>query len=79
MVHRREVWADRVARRRHAQRRAALRGRVPYSVPGNAIFRDALPASLPRRGLPGFGIKLMSKAPCQGVFEASKMKREQLI
>jgi hypothetical protein len=71
MVHRREVWADRVARGGAPQRRAAVRGRAPYLGPGNAIFRDARAAPCPAGGLPGFGVKLLSKAPCQGVFEAS--------
>ena len=79
MVHRREKSADRVARGGAPHRRVAVRGRAPYLGPGNAIFRDALAASLPSRSLPGFDIKLLSKAPCQGVFEASDMKRNGLI
>jgi hypothetical protein len=79
MVHRRAAWADRVASGGAPHRRAALRGRAPYLGPGNAIFRDALAASLPSRDLPGFGVKLLSKPPCQGVFEASHAKRNGLI
>jgi len=79
MVHCREVSADRVARGGAPHRHAAVRGRAPYLGPGNAIFRDALAASLPSPGLPGFGVKLLSKAPCQGVFEASNATRNGLI
>jgi hypothetical protein len=79
MVHHREAWADRVDGGGAPHRRAAVRGRAPYLGRGNAIFRDALPASLPSRGLPDFGVKLLSKAPCQGVFETSNMKRNGLI
>ena len=79
MVHCREVSADRVARGGAPHRRAVLRGRAPYLGRGNAIFRDALAASLPSRGLPDFGVKLLSKAPCQGVFEASNAKCNDLI
>ena len=79
MVHCREVSADRVARGGALHRRAAVRGRAPYLGPGNAIFRDALAASLPSPGLPGVGVRLLSEAPCRGVFEASKPKCKDMI
>jgi hypothetical protein len=72
MVHRREVSADRVARRR---RTLAVHGR-PRARALFASWKCHIlrrhRGSLASRGLPGFGVKLLSKAPCQGVFEASQ-------
>ena len=76
MVHRRETWADRVARGGAPHRRAAERLISVLEMP---YF--ATPSRLPCQApvLPDFGVKLLSKAPCQGVFEASNAKRNSLI
>jgi hypothetical protein len=79
MVHRREASADRVARGRRAlAEHGCLRASALFVSRKCHISRRPR-GSLPSRGLPGFGVKLLSKAPCQGVFEASHAKRNGLI
>src|SRR5438128_9403246 len=71
MLYGAEVLADGSAGGSARPHHTSVRGRAPYLGPGNAIFRDALPAPCPGAFCRVFSVKPWSKPPCQRVPKAS--------